>query len=352
MTLHRFRLGSLIVIGVFLPGPGFAQSGLPIIPQVPGVAQTLPIPLLPGTLVPQSASSNQLPVPVPLQATAANQLPIPIPLQTTAAGQPAVSELPEAKPEATRTPAPIKEPDARFRRPEGEPGFPEAAFGTGHWCWSGWRYGPRVAPKSEYPGLGGGPQVIYPWGMPGYTGRNGECSLDKPCRLWGPPVPVYSPVPEPNTTKDLIYPGRNISSPGFIYGWVGPFPASPRYKHYAVNSWAQPGTDLSTGGPNSGKKNAGGVNDTKKPGGYLTLSVKVPHPGAEVFVDGVKTTQTGTDRIFSSPELEEGKEFRYEVTVRWIDHGATYEQKKIVIGSSGEKIPLDFTAPEVVRAER
>ena len=30
----------------------------------------------------------------------------------------------------------------------------------------------------------------------------------------------------------------------------------------------------------------------------LVLSVKVPQPAAEVFVNGVKTAQTGTDRIY------------------------------------------------------
>jgi uncharacterized protein (TIGR03000 family) len=189
--------------------------------------------------------------------------------------------------------------------------------------------------------------------------------LNKICRLWGPPVPVYTPVPEPTDPKKLIYPGRNISSPGFVYGWVGPFPASPRFRNYAVNSWAQPNVDLSTGRPGGEKdkelrKPAGtsdsrypaGDGETKKSVSYMTLLVKVPQAGAEVYVDGNKTTQTGMDRTFSSPELEPGREFQYEVTVRWVERGLTYEKKKVVIGSSGEVIPLDFTAPEVVRAGR
>lgn len=231
-----------------------------------------------------------------------------------------------------------------------EENFPEDAFGDGHWCWTGWRYGPRVAPKWEYPGLGGGPQVIYPWGSPGYTGRNGEKSLDRWCRLWGPPVPVYSPIPEISDSKKVIYHGRNISSPGWIYGWVGPFPASPRYKHYDVSAWAQPGVDLSTGGQKARselqKPPAG--NQFSQSSTALQLAVKVPDAQAEVFVDGVKTMQSGVDRSFTSPELEPGKEYRYEITVRWVVSGVTREQKRTVIGASGEVIPLDFTNPEVV----
>jgi uncharacterized protein (TIGR03000 family) len=306
---------------------------------------------LPGTLVPPA---NQLPVPLPLQNIQTKQPPA----QSTQPNPPPIPDLPANEPDKKSTTLRIKEPGERFQKVDGAPSFPENAFGDGHWCWTGWRYGPLIAPAWEYPGLGGGPKVIYPFGMPGYTGRNGESSLGKTCRLWGPLVPVYSPVPEPSDTKTLIYPGRNISSPGFIYGWVGPFPASPRYKHYAVNSWAQPGTDLSTGGPNSGANNPGAGSspatgtDSKKPTGYMTLSVKVPNPSADLFVDGTKTTQTGVERTFRSPELEDGKEFRYELTVRWLDQGVLYEKKKIVIGSSGEVIPLDFTAPEVVRASK
>lgn len=383
MTHHRVGLGLLVVICLFLPESGYAQSGLPVIPQAPisGTVQELPLTFLPDSPVSQSpvsgllpvpaplkaSTTNQLPVPLPLQSPGANQLPlpaplqsrpanllpVPVPLQTTISTQPPIPPSPETFPPKEGPPAtPIKEPTDRFKRPEGEPQYPESAFGPGHWHWSGWRYGPRVAPHEEYPGLGGGPQVTYPWGMPGYTGRNGECSLEKTCRLWGPPVPVYTPIPQPTDPKNLIYPGRNISSPGFVYGWIGPFPASPRYKHYAVNSWAQPGVDLSTGGPNSNNNKLGGGSNPSKPGGSMTISMKVPNPTAEVFVGGVKTTQTGTDRTFSSPDLEDGKEFLYEVTVRWIDQGVTHEKKKNVIITSGQVIALDFTAPEVVRAEK
>jgi uncharacterized protein (TIGR03000 family) len=303
----------------------------------------LPVTLLQSSLEIKSPIADQRPdqLPDPEQIAVATQPPIP-------PDDPGL----DAK---TRTAPRIREPEERFVRPEGELGYPDSMFGKGHWHWSGWRYGPRVAPTFEYPGLGGGPKVIYPWGEPGYSGRNGPASLDKCCRLWGPPVPVYTPIPE-HETKNLIYPGRNVSSPGFVYGWVGPFPASPRPKHPTVNSWAQPGADLSTGHPGNDEKtknpsNPGG-GDAKKSVGFMTLSVKVPDPSAELLVNGVTTSQTGTERTFSSPELESGKEFQYEVTVRWLERGAINVQKKLVVGSSGDVIPLDFTVPEVLRAER
>ena len=69
----------------------------------------------------------------------------------------------------------------------------------------------------------------------------------------------------------------------------------------------------------------------------------MPQPAAEVYVDGVKTTQTGTDRIFESPPLEAGKEYAYEIVVRWVQGGATVERKKTVTGKPGEVIRVDLT---------
>jgi uncharacterized protein (TIGR03000 family) len=368
MKQRIFGFGFVLLALVHVPSFGFSQQKVE--------TQVLPSLLLPATLVPRLSPPTQLPEAIPQQNKVETTPAVP-----DLVGQTQVPESTQDKKETSRAVQSIREPSDRFRKPEGEPGYPETAFGNGHWHWSGFRYGPRIAPSYEYPGLGGGPKVTYPWGLPGYTGRNDERSLNRVCRLWGPPVPVYTPVPEPSDPKKLIYPGRNISSPGFVYGWVGPFPASPRFRNYAVNTWAQPNVDLSTGRPlglkdNDLKKPVGngdsrtpvGDADTKQPVvntdsrnpvedagtrqpvSYMTLLVKVPQAGAELYVDGRKTNQTGTERIFSSPELEPGKEFQYEVTVRWVERGVVYEKKKLIVGSSGEVIPLDFTAPEVVRA--
>lgn len=361
MTLRH--LFSAVILSACFSSSSSAQNQPPI--SRPGPVPPSPVPVLPGTVVPQSQQANQLPIPIQLQIEMANQQPVPEPLQTVAANQqttpttkqpnpppipPSSQTFPESKPPQQ----PIKEPGERFKKMEEPPGFPEIAFGNGHWCWTGWRYGPRVAPSWEYPGLGGGPQITYPWGKPGYTGHNDERSQEKSCRLWGPPVPVYTPVPEVNTEGKHKLPNRNVSSPGLIYGWVGPFPASPRFKHYDVNVFAQPGVDLSTGRPLGvpDKPPSGGGSDQKKSAASMTLTLKVPHPEAEVYVDGVKTAQTGIERTFISPDLEPGKDFRYELTVRWLDQGVKREQTKIVLGSSGQIIPLDFTAPEVIRAEK
>ena len=77
----------------------------------------------------------------------------------------------------------------------------------------------------------------------------------------------------------------------------------------------------------------------------LVLSVKVPQPAAEVFVNGVKTAQTGTDRLYESPPLDAGKQYKYELTARWVEGGAVREVKKAVIGTPGEVVRVDFAKP-------
>jgi uncharacterized protein (TIGR03000 family) len=300
-------LASIIIVCLFLPGTGLAQEP---------------------------------PVPIPIK---------PQPLPQPGAGTP---------------PAPATDPPGLIRRPDWEaagrgPACPTPAipgrwevgvvagppvFGPGSFC-TGWPYGPREAPPWSYPGLVGGPYVGYPWGWPGYSGRAGQ-NWSNGLSLYGPPVPVYGPVPGVLGNDDLVRQWKYGPGVGMPFGWVGVYAASPRPKPLTVNVWpviveSVPGA----GCPGAGCK---GAANPAAPGGCLVLSVKVPQPAAEVYVDGVKTVQTGTDRIFESPPLEAGKAFRYELVVRWVERGVTWEKKKVVTGTPGEVVRVDFTAPDVV----
>src|SRR5262249_6402817 len=72
------------------------------------------------------------------------------------------------------------------------------------------------------------------------------------------------------------------------------------------------------------------------------ITVVVP-ADAEVWVDGTKTSQQGTDREFVSPPLKSGQRFRYDVMARWRDGGRTVEQTRTVRFESGDKLTVDFT---------
>jgi uncharacterized protein (TIGR03000 family) len=198
------------------------------------------------------------------------------------------------------------------------------------------RVGVVVGPGWSYPGLSGGPYVTYPWGpsfgWPGFIGATGSFWTNG-LSLYGPPVPIYGPIPGVFGNDDLVKQWKQ--HPGlFQFGWFGPYAASPRPKPPTVSVWpvVEP---LGQGQPVA-------------TGGCMILSVKVPQPAAEVFVGGVKTAQRGTDRIYESPPLEAGKEYQYELTARWIEGGVLMEKTKVVTGRPGEVVRVDFLAPDVV----
>ncbi|MBA4186893.1 MAG: hypothetical protein C0467_02625 [Planctomycetaceae bacterium] len=255
---------------------------------------------------------------------------------------------------------------APFGAPFG-PGFGPGFYG------SGWPYGPAVAPGWGYPGLYGGPFVGYPFGYYGYGPRAGS-SWSNGLSLYGPPVPTYGPIPGVFGNNDLRRLWEQVPSPGIPFGWVGIYAASPRPRYPSVNVW--PVERINNQNPNAG----GNFDNTNLPsnglptpltptlpapkplpppppapgavgppaGASMILSVKVPQFSAQVFVDGVKTNQIGTDRVFDSTPLEAGKEFRYEITAKWIERGVMREEKRVVTGTPGEVIRIDFTKPEIV----
>ena len=199
--------------------------------------------------------------------------------------------------------------------------------------------GVGVGPGWSYPGLSGGPYTTYPYpyvGWPGFRGAAGSYWTNG-LSLYGPPVPVYGPIPGVFGANDLNQQWRDRPTLGWGVGWVGIHGA--RVNTHRPNTVSvRPRVEVVTPVP------ANGV----LPGGSMILSVKVPQPAAEVFVDGQRTMLTGTDRTFESPAAEAGKEMRYELTARWIERGATVERKKVVTGKPGEVVRVDFNLPDVV----
>jgi uncharacterized protein (TIGR03000 family) len=196
---------------------------------------------------------------------------------------------------------------------------------------------PPPPPDWHYHDLPAGPYLTtcYPFaGWPGYRGAYGGFWTHGP-GPHRPPVPVYAPLPAMVANPD---PGHlpNRSKLGFgvgTYGWVGPFRASPRHLPTSVSVW-----------PAAGGPSAVAAAD----GPCLTLRVSVP-AGAELFVDGVKTAQTGADRVFESPPAEAGREVRYELTARWVENGAPVERTRTVGGKAGETVRVDFGAATAAR---
>ena len=220
-------------------------------------------------------------------------------------------------------------------------------FGPGFYP-SGWPYGPRVAPAWSYPGLEVGPYVGYPWGFPGYSARAGSF-WSNGLSLYGPPVPVYGPIPGVFGNEDLVRQWRAVPQPGFPFGWVGSFAASPRPKKPTVRVW--PGTETigETAAPTTQTPDRSPptpILPAPRPtsaAGCLTLSLRVPHPDAEVWINDYKTQQTGWERIFESPALPDDRLYDYLVVVRWQQGDQWRQVQRRIQGRAGEVLRLDFS---------
>jgi uncharacterized protein (TIGR03000 family) len=63
---------------------------------------------------------------------------------------------------------------------------------------------------------------------------------------------------------------------------------------------------------------------------------------AEIWVNGVKTKQTGEMRYFFSPPLTPGKKYSYQMRLRWMKDGKPIEQTQSLLVQAGETIRRDF----------
>ena len=75
------------------------------------------------------------------------------------------------------------------------------------------------------------------------------------------------------------------------------------------------------------------------------VDMRVP-ANAEVWFEGGKTHQTGSERHFESPDLLPGRSYTYDVRVRWTsaDGLVTDQTRQVKVGAS-QRIMVDFTPP-------
>ena len=74
-----------------------------------------------------------------------------------------------------------------------------------------------------------------------------------------------------------------------------------------------------------------------------TAQVEVHVPDcAQIWFDGQKTSQGGTERCFTSPGLESGHHYVYEVRACWTLDGKTVDQTRKVAVGCGDHVVVDF----------
>jgi uncharacterized protein (TIGR03000 family) len=66
---------------------------------------------------------------------------------------------------------------------------------------------------------------------------------------------------------------------------------------------------------------------------------------AEIWVNDVKTKQTGELRYFFSPPLTPGTKYSYELRLRWMKDGKPVEETQRLVVQAFRTIRLDFTKP-------
>lgn len=199
------------------------------------------------------------------------------------------------------------------------PGFagPGPAFGhtsaTTGWSYYGLPSGPTTA-LTDY--------RVGAWNW-GWSGSPPGPVCRKLLSCYGPPVPSYLPAPAMGATDARHF---FINPPVYGYGLnaLGYRSAYVRLATPSVNV-------MPTSSPIASTSSC------------CRVDVRLPQADAELWVNRTKTAATGADRTFETPELADGREFRYEVEARWVRNGVTQTAAKSVQVAGGRTVVVDFT---------
>jgi uncharacterized protein (TIGR03000 family) len=74
----------------------------------------------------------------------------------------------------------------------------------------------------------------------------------------------------------------------------------------------------------------------------VLLEVHVPAE-AEIWIDGEKTVQKGAVRQYISPPIEPGRQYTYEIKVKWMDKDGERSQTRAVAVRAGDRRMVDLT---------
>jgi uncharacterized protein (TIGR03000 family) len=75
------------------------------------------------------------------------------------------------------------------------------------------------------------------------------------------------------------------------------------------------------------------------------IRVLVPDLNSQVWFDGSLTKQTGTDRMFHTPDLPPGGAYSYRIRAAWRANGNEMIQERVVSVAPGQTATADFRGP-------
>jgi uncharacterized protein (TIGR03000 family) len=76
----------------------------------------------------------------------------------------------------------------------------------------------------------------------------------------------------------------------------------------------------------------------------VLIGVRVPE-NAEVWIDGQKTSQTGSFREFTTPPLESGQKFIYDIKARWTENGKEVVRDRQLNFYAGDRLMVNLMVP-------
>jgi uncharacterized protein (TIGR03000 family) len=147
------------------------------------------------------------------------------------------------------------------------------------------------------------------------------------------------------------YYGRYPVSPYWTTGYSSPWYGSTYYTsptYYSSPGMYGSGYVTSTGTAPATGTGTMGTQSFYPPntqGNTALIDVQVP-ANAQIWFDGESTSQTGTERAFRSPPLEQGQNYSYEVKARWTEDGKDIERTRKVRVRAGERVNVNFMANE------
>jgi uncharacterized protein (TIGR03000 family) len=139
--------------------------------------------------------------------------------------------------------------------------------------------------------------------------------------------PSYAAYAYPSSSYGPDY-GPSYGSPGSGYG-----SDASGYSGTVVSGYYTPSADAAP---------EGGATGPADNCAYIRMEVPAD---AEVWVEGVKTSQVGPVREFVSPALDVGRAYVYTIRARWTVDGRPVEQTREVSARANAWTDVDFTKP-------
>jgi uncharacterized protein (TIGR03000 family) len=84
--------------------------------------------------------------------------------------------------------------------------------------------------------------------------------------------------------------------------------------------------------------------------GTATIRVHLPSD-ARLYFEGELTRATGPDRVFQSPALALGRNYRYDVKAVWNDNGQEVVRTRSLLVRAGQEVNVDLTGPPALEEQ-